>query len=340
MIRDAERRSDRLDRRLAELSRQRAEIGSREREPDSPKPYRRPRRITAATRVPRRDESGEVRFETVPLEEIVPGQEIVNAQGTVFLHEQFRSQIEPRRVHWGRLESGGRTRVPKSPSWEWEPGTEVPGEELTWFPEDEAGFAVPSAEAAVTTLAPGVLHAEFETLRRIGLGRALFLDLETCGLSQATVFLAGTMRWTGEDFVLHQFLARDYTEEPALLAAVAAEIAQSEAVITFNGKAFDLPLLRDRATAHRLPFPTAPLSVDLLHHARARWRETLPDCRLVTIEAWLCGRRRSGDIPGSEIPSVYHHFVRTGDSYRLIPVLHHNMLDVTTMEEILRALVD
>ena len=42
-----------------------------------------------------------------------------------------------------------------------------------------------------------------------------------------------------------------------------------------------------------------------------------------------------GDIPGAEIPHVYHTFVWTGDPYLLIPVFHHNMLDLITMSELL-----
>ena len=45
-------------------------------------------------------------------------------------------------------------------------------------------------------------------------------------------------------------------------------------------------------------------------------------------------------MPGWEIPVLYHNFVKHGDPYRLIPVLHHNLLDVITMDEILRALVE
>jgi hypothetical protein len=78
--------------------------------------------------------------------------------------------------------------------------------------------------------------------------------------------------------------------------------------------------------------------VDLLHAARRRWKTALPDCRLQTLELHVCGRRRFGDVPSEEVPGLYHDFVRRGDPYRLIPVFHHNLLDVVTMAEILSAL--
>jgi len=77
------------------------------------------------------------------------------------------------------------------------------------------------------------------------------------------------------------------------------------------------------------------LHLDLLHAARRRWRHEVPNCRLVTLEWHLCGRQRSGDIPGSEIPRVYHEFVRRGYSASMKQVFHHNVLDLVTLAELL-----
>ena len=181
-------------------------------------------------------------------------------------------------------------------------------------------------------------EVELSSLRCLGLERALFLDLETCGLSSSPVFLAGTMHWNGEDFVLRQYFARHYGEEAALLAAVFEQARGFECLVTFNGKSYDVPFLRDRANVHRVGVTFPPRHLDLLHPARRRWRSELPDCRLQTLELRVCRRRRSGDVPGDEVPGLYHDFVRHGDPYRLIPVFHHNLLDVITMGEVLHAL--
>ena len=179
---------------------------------------------------------------------------------------------------------------------------------------------------------------ELSSLRLLGLGRALFLDLETCGLSSSPVFLAGTMHWNGEDFVLRQYFARHYGEEAALLAAVAEQAAQFDSLITFNGKSYDAPFLHARALTHGVELRLPPHHLDLLHHARRRWREDLPDCRLTTLELRVCRRRRTGDVPGDQIPGLYHDYVKNGDPWRLVPVFHHNLLDVTTMADVLQAL--
>ena len=75
--------------------------------------------------------------------------------------------------------------------------------------------------------------------------------------------------------------------------------------------------------------------VDLLYECRRRWSASLPDCRLQTVEAALCGRVRSDDVPGWQIPSVYHDFVRSGDARPLGRILKHNVLDLVAMVEIL-----
>ena len=181
-------------------------------------------------------------------------------------------------------------------------------------------------------------EVELSSLRCLGLERALFLDLETCGLSSSPVFLAGTMHWNGEDFVLRQYFARHYGEEAALLAAVFEQARGFECLVTFNGKSYDAPFLATRALTHGVELALPRHHLDLLHHARRQWREELPDCRLTTLEWRVCRRRRVGDVPGEQVPGLYHEYVRNGDPWRLVPVFHHNLLDVTTMADVLHAL--
>ena len=181
---------------------------------------------------------------------------------------------------------------------------------------------------------------DLKALSAAGLSRALFLDLETGGLASSPVFLAGTMHWNGEDFVLRQYFARHYGEEAALLSAVAEAARGFEFLVTFNGKSYDEPFLAGRAVVHGLRLALPARHLDLLHPARRRWKSRLSDFRLTTLELHVCRRRRSGDVPGEEVPGLYHDYVRNGDPYRLIPVFHHNMLDVITMAEILSALCE
>lgn len=168
----------------------------------------------------------------------------------------------------------------------------------------------------------------------------VFLDLETTGFSSTPLFLAGTMFERDGGLVCTQLLARDYSEEPALVGMLDHLISRFELCITFNGKAFDMPYLRERAKYHRLNLRSDPSQLDLLYLARRMWRESLPNCKLITLERHILGRVRSGDVPGWEVPCIYHEFVHTGDARRLVGVIRHNLLDVVSMAELLICLAE
>lgn len=167
----------------------------------------------------------------------------------------------------------------------------------------------------------------------------LFMDIETCGLAGATIFLIGTMSFDGRDLVFEQHLARDYTEEPAILQAFAMRCEQAGLLVTFNGKAFDMNQIRERCVFHNIDALDGQKlpHLDLLPESRRRWRRLLPNCRLQTLEQHFCKRRRVGDIPGWAIPDAYHKFVSTADARQMHDIVHHNMLDLLTMAELLCA---
>ncbi|NOT01567.1 MAG: ribonuclease H-like domain-containing protein [Phycisphaerales bacterium] len=167
----------------------------------------------------------------------------------------------------------------------------------------------------------------------------LFVDLETCGFSGTPVFLIGLLFVADGGFQVVQLLARDHSEEPAILENFARHLDERPHLVTFNGKTFDWPFLADRATHHRIKLRRPTGHCDLLHVARRCYRKLLPDCKLQTLERHICGRRRYDDVPGSEIPGTYHHFVRTGDATRMRDVLHHNFLDLVTTADVMAAML-
>jgi uncharacterized protein YprB with RNaseH-like and TPR domain len=106
-------------------------------------------------------------------------------------------------------------------------------------------------------------------------------------------------------------------------------------LVTFNGKSFDMNMLRQRSAFHGVEMPgRLAHHLDLLHESRKRWRSSVPNCRLQTLEQYLCGRRRVGDIPGAMIGEAYHSFVRSGDARPIGAIVHHNLLDLLTMGEL------
>jgi len=183
-------------------------------------------------------------------------------------------------------------------------------------------------------------HPAFGLLADAPFERVVWIDLETTGLHGRPLFMIGTMWWDGRDLLLRQTFARDYSEERAVLADFKQAAREVEVLVSFNGKSFDWPYLRDRMIYHRLSSREPAGHVDLLHPSRRRWRGVLPDCRLQTLERHLCRRVRRGDIPGAEIPQRYHEFVHCQDPRLVAPIFHHNRLDLVTMAELLIALLD
>jgi hypothetical protein len=95
---------------------------------------------------------------------------------------------------------------------------------------------------------------------------------------------------------------------------------------------FDVPLLDARFRLNRGRFPLSDaLHLDLLHPARRLWKARLESCRLQSLEAGLMGLRRTGDIPGEEIPQVYFDWVRRRDARMLARVFEHNRQDIVSL---------
>jgi uncharacterized protein YprB with RNaseH-like and TPR domain len=189
------------------------------------------------------------------------------------------------------------------------------------------------AESRATTETTVVLDAEFAAFVGALPDRVLLLDLETCGLAGAALFLVGLLRSVDGQPTVEMLFARNYAEEQAVLHSLWQMLPAYNVLVTFNGKAFDWPMVLDRSTRYLMggAVPADLVHVDLLCHARRRWRGQLPDCRLQTIERLVCRRHRTGDIPGHRIPAVYADYVRTGFEREIDAVLYHNAVDLVTL---------
>ena len=188
-------------------------------------------------------------------------------------------------------------------------------------------------------------------LRRIGwngrafdVRRCLFLDTETTGLSGGAgtvAVLVGLGFIEGESFVVEQYLMRDYCDEAEMLAQIARRMEGFDAVCTFNGQNFDLPLLKTRFTMCRMRDVWREMQqLDLLYPARRTWKMRIGSCRLSRIEEFVLGQGREGDLPGSEVPQRYFDYLKTGDMALLEDIIAHNRQDIVTLGTLLAHLCD
>lgn len=189
---------------------------------------------------------------------------------------------------------------------------------------------------ALSELPPNFLDALSDNgILDVAPERWAFLDTETTGLAGGSgtyAFLIGVGRITTEGFRVKQFFMRDYAEEKSQLAALEEHLSAFDVMITYNGKAYDQPLLetRYRMCRHKPPFGRME-HLDLLFGARRLWKLRLESCRLVQLEQQILGVFREGDLPGELIPYVYFEYIRSREAQRLVPIFHHNAMDILTL---------
>lgn len=207
--------------------------------------------------------------------------------------------------------------------------------EDSWPLSHRHGDSPLSAALAVTPTTLGRL-ADLPGSATFDLRQSVFIDVETSGLSGGTgtyVFLVGVGFFDGDTFRLQQFFMRDVTEEPAMLCLVGDLLDRFEAVVSFNGRAFDLPLLNTRFTLARQPrrLTRAP-HLDLLKPSRRLWHRRLESCSLGSLEQMALGvHRAEEDVPGWLVPRLYFDYIQTGDASELAGVFYHNVVDVLSM---------
>jgi uncharacterized protein YprB with RNaseH-like and TPR domain len=192
----------------------------------------------------------------------------------------------------------------------------------------------------------------------------VFFDLETTGLSGGAgtyAFLVGCASFTDDGrFAIRQFLMTMPGDERAMLQAISSELDTAGALVSFNGKSFDVPVLETRYLFHRLEWAGAKVThLDALHPSRQFWgeparsvrpandvrgqwslgpgRAAVPagpprsNCSLIALEEQVLGAARRDDVAGFEVPARYFQFLRTGDARPLAAVLEHNRLDLLSL---------
>jgi hypothetical protein len=166
-------------------------------------------------------------------------------------------------------------------------------------------------------------------------GRVAYIDTETTGLSGGTgtfVFAAAVAQPIECGLRLAQLFLPQPSMEPAFLHAFRAELDGAEAVATFNGSSFDLPLLRTRWVMARMGGELAHAPhIDLLTIVRALYRHQLDTCTLRNVEERLLGYERDDPISGAFAPDAYFAYLRREPGTLLEMILEHNRLDVVSL---------
>lgn len=206
----------------------------------------------------------------------------------------------------------------------------------------------------------------------------LFLDIETTGKTagMSVVFLIGIGYLKKDEnekfnFTTELLFAREIAEEAAILKYFTDILPKFKMLVTYNGKSFDIPFLRERIGAlfepedisdvydffkenllfnssitTDLQYPSAIaaeifssyIHFDLYYAIRRIYKILLENYRLITAEEKILDFHRINNLPSSDVPQVYLDWLsdKGKNMGAIYKVLEHNFYDVVNMEKLLK----
>ncbi len=158
-----------------------------------------------------------------------------------------------------------------------------------------------------------------------------FMDIETKGLSNRAIILIGIGQIKGDKIIVSQYFLRDYTEEANIIDAYLSHLDENSVHVTYNGKTFDIPYIKNRCVYNRINANLDLAHMDLMYFAKNLWGENLDNCKLQTIEEELFGIERKDDVPGKYIPGYYDAYLENNNIGPVVPIIEHNAQDIISL---------
>ena len=158
-----------------------------------------------------------------------------------------------------------------------------------------------------------------------------FMDIETKGLSNVPIILIGVAEIKGNNIIASQYFLRHYKEEPNIIEAYLSHLDDDSVHVTFNGKSFDVPFIKNRCRFNGIKADRNLPHLDLMYFAKNLWSDTLPNCQLQTIESEIFGMKRQGDVPGQYIPGYYDTYLLEDNIGPVVPIIEHNCQDIISL---------
>lgn len=160
----------------------------------------------------------------------------------------------------------------------------------------------------------------------------LFLDLEALGLQFTTSnypFLIGFGYYQNQKFHIRQYLLMDLTYEEQYLNYIEEFIKSFKYIATFNGKKFDLPLLKYRFNMCDKKWEFSFHHFDIY----VIWKRLLDKnfkggFSQKNLEMKILNFFREDDIDGSRVPQIFFDWQKYKKYDEFIKIIQHNMLDV------------
>ncbi len=170
----------------------------------------------------------------------------------------------------------------------------------------------------------------------------LFLDLETRSLfSETQIITIGAGIYQAGSFTVNQFTALNPDAEYEALMLLDSISKRHKAIVSYNGRSFDIPFVISRFSYYGLRHAAARfrdlVNFDLLHYCRQAFPEASGHS-LKEMEVYVLKEFRDNDIDGSEVDFHYSVWLKTQNPEHINLITSHNAIDVRSMALILNKL--
>lgn len=182
------------------------------------------------------------------------------------------------------------------------------------------------------------LKTEYDLSLLTNPAKALFLDIETTGLSSktASIYLIGACYYKDNTWNGIQWFAETPEEEADIIHAFFQFASDFSTLIHFNGNQFDLPFILGRCELLGLSYNFEAFEgIDIYKRvALCKHFLQLPNCKQKSIEKFL-HLDREDKYSGGELIQIYKEYVVTPSKDKEELLLLHNKDDLKGMLEIL-----
>ena len=124
---------------------------------------------------------------------------------------------------------------------------------------------------------------------------------------------------------------REYAEEANIIDAYLSHLNEDSVHVTFNGKTFDVPFIKNRCSYYRIKHNLDLPHIDLRYFAKNLWGDKLVNCKLQTIEREIFDINRIDDVPGKYIPDFYDTYLEQDNIGPVVPIIEHNAQDIISL---------
>lgn len=176
-------------------------------------------------------------------------------------------------------------------------------------------------------------YLKFSDRLQVHRSELLFLDVESIGLSRDAAnipYLIGLGHFTENGFRIIRLFSETPIRESSTLAELDSIWSRFSYIVTYNGKSFDIPLIKTRFDLYRRSDSACFKEHFDLYHLLRRISPGKP-ARLKDAEARILNFTRENDLPGSYSGQAYFEYTRYGDRLLLERIMRHNQLDILSL---------